>query len=219
MGSPLAGQVLAGDKLLEELEGSAPGRQTDAPSMGRLKRCSYTHDALIDLIIKHPGMDQNHLAAAFGYTPGWISNILASDAFKARMAARREEVVDPVMRATIKERFEALAHQSLTVLMDQLSQSTVSPLVALRAAELGAKAIGIGGHAPAPVPQANRLEQLAERLLALHAGVKGRIINGEAKLLSVEAGSQGGEGSLHSDQVHGSLEGNLRVEGDATAPQ
>lgn len=177
------------DSLVEQLKGPEPGGPK-ALTMGRLQKCSYTHDALIDLIIKTEGkMDQNQLAGYFGYTPGWISNIMASEAFKERMAARREEVIDPVLRATINERFEALVHQSLNVLMAKLSMPQVSDNVALRAAELGAKAVGIGGHGHAPqnpTPQADRLERLADRLLALQANVRERSINGEAELLEVK---------------------------------
>lgn len=213
-------EVAAADRLLGELEGSAPGRDTTAPSMGRLKRLSYTHDALIDLIIREPELDQNRLAARFGYTPGWISNILASDAFKAAMALRREEVVDPVLKATIKERMEALAHQSLTILMEKLSSGTVSDNLALRAAELGAKALGTGGFAPPPAPQEDRLAKLAERLVALHSGIKGRIVDGQViQATQLPAGDQGSEGGSDTHALHGQIERDLQLAGDAAAPK
>lgn len=176
-----AGRALVvGDELLAELSGKEL-RKSDASTMGRLKKCSYTHDALIDLIIANPTWTQNQFAAHFGYTPGWISNILASDAFQVKMAGRREEIVDPEIKASMKERFAALAIQSLKVLQDKLNSTDVSATVALRAAELGAKALGLGGHAvPAPAaPQMDRLERLADRLVALNAPQRERIINGE----------------------------------------
>jgi hypothetical protein len=169
----------AADRLVEELAGKAH-EPSGAPTMGVLQKCSYTHDALIDLIIEQPQLDQNKLAAHFGYTPGWISNILASDAFQAKMALRREEVIDPFIRATIEERFRALVIRSLYVLQTKLNGSQVSDNVALRAAELGAQAHGIGGNAPPPPPAAqDRLERLAQRLVALMPDRVGR--NLEAK--------------------------------------
>ena len=173
--------LAAGDQLLSELRGD--GRKaSDAPTMGLLKRCSYTHEAMIELIIEHPELDQNHIAAHFGYTPSWISNILASDSFQSRLAARREEVIDPELRATLEERFRALAIQSLKVLQTKLAAPQVSDTVALRAAELGARACGVGGfgvqsNAPGPAPAGDRLEQLAARLVALQSNVRERTLN------------------------------------------
>lgn len=172
--------LAVGDELLAELSGKEL-RVSDAPTMGRLKKCSYTHDALIDLIIENPRWTQNQFAAHFGYTAGWLSNILASDAFQVKMAVRREEIVDPGIKASMKERFAALAIQSLKVLQDKLNSTDVSATVALRAAELGAKALGLGGHAvPAPaVPQMDRLERLADRLVLLNSPQRERVVNGE----------------------------------------
>ena len=180
----------AGDKLLQELNGGALARplgQEKAATMGRLGKCSYTHEAMIDLIIQHPELDQNHIAAHFGYTPGWISNILASDAFQSKMAARREEVIDPELKATIEERFRALTIQSLKVLQAKLNQPSVSDTVALRAAELGAKALGIGGNAPPAVTEksADRLMRLAERLTDLIPKQPEKIVH-QGEVLNVE---------------------------------
>jgi len=135
---------------------------------------------MIDLIIEHPELDQNHIAAHFGYTAGWISNILASDAFQERMAARKEDIIDPAIKATIEERFRALVIRSLDVLQAKLNQVTVSDNVALRAAELGAKALGVGGHAaPKPAPSADRLIHLAERLVGLQSNIRERVLNAQ----------------------------------------
>lgn len=176
--SQIGEALKAGDQLLSELVQTPPAPAAKAPTMGNLKRCSYTHDALIDLIIEHPELDQNHLAAHFGYTPGWISNILAADAFQERMALRKGEIIDPVLKATIEERFRALTIRSLEVLQQKLNAATVSDNVALRAAELGAKALGVGGHAvPKVTPATDRLEKLAERLVGLQSHIRERVLN------------------------------------------
>lgn len=189
MDSSVNRAVEAGDQLLGELK-SGP-IVPHAETMGRLKRLSYTHKALIDLIIEKPELDQNQLAAAFGYSASWISNILASDAFQEEMALRREQVIDPELKATIEERFRGLVILSLDVLKKKLTGPQVSDNVALRAAELGAKALGIGGHAtPNPANlAADRLERLAANLESLHRRTNERSIDGEAQLVSV--GPQG----------------------------
>lgn len=182
------GQALkTADQLVEELKGGAYAK---SPSNTRLKRMSYTHDALIDLIIEHPELDQNEFAAAFGYTPGWISTIIASDAFQTKLAHRRDEIIDPAIKASIEERFRALVVRSLEVLQAKLNAPQVSDNVALRAAELGAKALGVGGHAPPkPAQDDARLEKLAERLLILQSNVRERVVNGE--VLAIETKPQG----------------------------
>lgn len=152
--------------------------------MGSLKRISYTHEAMMELIITRPELDQNEIAAHFGYSPSWISNVLASDAFQSRMAARREEVIDPELRATLEERFRALAIRSLQVLQEKLSKPAVSDQVALRAAELGARACGVGGFgaanpSPGPSPAQDRLERLANRLIILQSTVRERTLNAQ----------------------------------------
>ena len=141
-------------------------------TMGNLAKIRYSHEDMIDFIIAHPGITQNALAARYGYTPGWISNIMASDAWKSRAAARRAELVDPTLVATIEERFAALADRSLTRLMEKLDQPQVSDNVVLRAVELGAKAVGVGGNAPPTAPGVDHLARLAERLIDLQANVR-----------------------------------------------
>lgn len=224
---PLSHAFTAGDQLLEELSG--PAAREIAPTMGRLARVRYTHKDMIDYIIEHPWASQNEIAARYGYTPAWISNIMASDAFQSAMASRREEVLDPVLRATIEERFKALVHQSLTVLMKKLEQPTVSDNVAIRAAELGAKALGLGGHAPQqpPAPAADRLTVLAERLIVLQSNVRGAI-NGEAKRVEevspglpegeggVSPREGGGEESDAGESVEATVRANGGLPGEAT---
>lgn len=146
----------------------------------RMGKTNYSHDAMIDLIIASPGISQGQLAAHFGYSEGWVSNIIASDAFQAMMAKRREEVIDPMLKATLEERFKGLVVRSLHVLMKKLEQPDVPANVAIRAAELGAKSLGLGGHAPPPIPTVdpNRLVTLAERLVELNRP-KERIIDGQ----------------------------------------
>lgn len=169
--------LLAELTLAESLPAAVP---VHAPTMGNLQRVRYTHDAMIDLIIANPWFTQGQLAAHFGYTPAWISNVLAADAFQAKLAARREQIVDPAIKASLEENFRAMTLQSIDVLRKKLSQPEVSDNVAIRAAELGAKALGIGGHAAPPPPPAgpDRLERLAARLLDLRSTTPERIVNG-----------------------------------------
>lgn len=112
-----------------------------------IQKVSYTHDKLIDLIVANPRVKQGSLAAYFGYTEGWVSRVMSSDAFKLRMAQRRIDLVDPIITATLEDRFSALALRGLEVMQTKLDQPT--DLVPFRdaamAVELGGKGLAIGG--------------------------------------------------------------------------
>lgn len=140
--------------------------RSDGPT---IKRVRYTHDAMIDLIIENPWVAQGELAKHFGYTEGWVSIIINSDAFQARLEARKDQLIDPAIRLSLNERFNAVVARSLTVLQEKLSRPVgeIPDNLVLRAVEIGAKALGTGGHAP-PAAPVDHLASLAERLLALN---------------------------------------------------
>jgi len=142
-----------------------------APTMGAVAKVNYSHTDMIDYIIANPGITQNHLAARYGYSVGWVSNVMASDAWQSAMAARRSEICDPVLVATIEERFKGITLLSLERLKQKLEAPQVSDNVVLKAVELGAKAVGVGGNAPPP-PQGDHLAQLANRLIELQSKVR-----------------------------------------------
>ena len=112
---------------------------------GAIQRVKYTHDALIDVIISNPAVSQGELAKHFGYTQGWLSRVMNSDAFQARLALRKTEVVDPQLVLSIDEKLRALASKSLDVVLDKLS-ATQNPDTALKALEVTSKALGYGAR-------------------------------------------------------------------------
>jgi hypothetical protein len=134
-------------------------------------KVSYTHDAMIDLIIARPAISNNELAAVFGYTAAWCSMIKSSDAFKARLAARRAEVVDPTLSLSLEERIRGITERAVEVIADKLQAPSefVPDALALRAAEFGAKALAIGAAPPQATVNPNHLKDLAQRLVELQA--------------------------------------------------
>ncbi len=143
-----------------------------APTMGNLAKVGYSHTDMIDFIIANPGCTQNHLASRYGYSVGWVSNVMASDAWQSAMAARRSEICDPVLVASVEERFKGITLLSLERLKQKLEAPAVSDNVVLRAVELGAKAMGVGGNAAPAVPQGDHLAALANRLIELQSRVR-----------------------------------------------
>jgi hypothetical protein len=145
------------------------------PQGHQFKKMNYTHEALIELMVTHPELKQNDLAKAFGYSAAWLSTIICSDAFQARLAQRREDIIDPVLRLTVEERFKAIVNRSFEVLMEKLSgpASVVSDNVAIRVAEMGGKVLAVraaqGPQGPV-LPPGERLSKLAGRLRELQKG-------------------------------------------------
>jgi hypothetical protein len=170
--------------MLEELSHEAPTRYESNGGKPEIARVKYSHDAMIDLVISDPWIHQNQIAAHFGYTAPWVSIIFSSDAFKERLEMRKAELVDPVIRATLEERSKALVSKSLEVLMEKLSKPNVSDAVALKAYELGAKAVGLGGQGAqvAVTINADHIENLAGRLIQLRGQAYApHILQGEAR--------------------------------------
>lgn len=138
-----------------------------------VQKLTYSHQAMIDLILANPGISQNAIAERFGYTPSWISQVMSSDAFQAAFAARRAEIVDPALALTVEQNFKALVARSLDILQQKLNRpaNEIPDQLALRAFEIGARVAGYG-HSDAPPVTARQevhvhLEQLGSGLVAL----------------------------------------------------
>lgn len=123
---------------------SAPliGTESAANALARVK---YSHDAMIDLLIANPAISQGEIAKEFGYTQAWISRVMNSDAFLARLAERKRDLVDPAIAFSLDEKFRALADQSLDIIQEKLAV-TRNPDTALKALELAGKALGYGAR-------------------------------------------------------------------------
>lgn len=163
--------------LLSELESEIA--HTPAQPIAKV---SYTHDAMIDFIIAQPTISQGQLAAKFGYTPAWISQIISSDAFQSRLAARRDELVDPEIIASVKLNFEALVRRSQELLLAKLNRRAeeVPDNLVLRTLEAASRAAGYGAKDTSinlTVNQVeNHLEVLGENLTKLLQRKKSEVI-------------------------------------------
>ena len=102
-------------------------------------RLSYSHEALIDLIIADPAAKPAHLAEQFSVSAGWMMRILASDSFNSRLAARKHELLDPHLSNLLDERVRSVTLQSLDVLSERLAEEG-SAVLALET--LGALFVG-----------------------------------------------------------------------------
>lgn len=108
-----------------------------------VKKVRYSHDAMVDAIIANPAIRQRELAALFGYTEGWVSQVLSSDSFQARLDARKAELVDPEIVKSVDVQLKGVARQALEVVSEKLTASK-SPELALRALDISTRALGYG---------------------------------------------------------------------------
>ena len=117
-----------------------------------LARVRYTHDGMIDYIIQNPGISGRELSLLSGYTQAWVSRVICSDAFQARLAARKDEMVTPGIAATIEERLKGMAMQSMDLLVEKLGavdddgESTADTATVIKAIELSTKSLGYGAR-------------------------------------------------------------------------
>lgn len=119
----------------------------------------YTHEAMIDLLIAEPRITQRKLAEVFGMTEGWVSLVVNSDAFRARLEERRAELVDPVILTSVKDRLSAVAARSLELIAEKLNQPLASSMASedflLKSAKLSTEALGYGARAANASAQTN----------------------------------------------------------------
>ena len=157
------------------------GTESAAKAIARVK---YSHDAMIDMIVANPAIEQNALAAAFGYTVPWVSRVMNSDAFQARLAERKTEIVDPALIASVDEKLRTLASKSLDILIDKLS---LAPNLdtALKAVEVSTRALGYGARQQNVAVQQNFVVALpgkavtAEAWSQAHTPGGGQVVEGE----------------------------------------
>jgi hypothetical protein len=147
---------------------------------------------MVNLMAEYPELTHAQLCAHFGRPASWLASVLASDAFQSALDARRHEVADPSLTASLHERFKALAIRTSNVMMTKMDSPDAADFLVLKAGEIAVKALGMGQkHTEAPAaPAAAPVEtkSLAERLIeALDARDGKRTIDVEA----VDIGPEG----------------------------
>jgi hypothetical protein len=160
-----------GDRLLDELD--------HLPAEPLKRGLNYSHSAMIDAILANPWIHQNQLAAMFGYSASWISTIMATDAFQAKLAERKDALVDPRLRATIEEQVKGLFGRSMEILREKLAvpAANVPDQLAIQTFSQSARALGYGAR-PEPkveVNITNQIETHADNLVQLLRREKAKV--------------------------------------------
>lgn len=159
---------------LDELMDGPHTPPASAAASQAIAKIGYSHDAMINLLIARQGrISQNELAAHFGYTASWISQVMSSDAFQARFAERTKELVDPAIRDEAQAGFRDVLMRSQELLLTKLQQPKVSDQLVIRSLEVAGRALGYGAREQTVNNNFNttvveqHLEVMGERLVGL----------------------------------------------------
>src|SRR5580765_8138765 len=160
-----------------------PGASPLAPRREPLQKLRYTHEALIDQLIAEPWISQNELADRFGMSASWISTIICSDLFQSRLAERRDKLVDPEVRASLKNQFEGILSRSLEILRYKLDATPdkVPDQLAVQVAKMAGSNLGLGDKGARVSIQETHvhLEELGNNLVDLLRRRKAEVIEGQ----------------------------------------
>ena len=133
------------------------------------------HEQLINALLANPSVTNSQLAMMFNRTSTHISIIKNSDAFKAVLRERQDQLFGEVVVQETKDRLEALAQVSLERLIEKTQISENEDFI-LSAATMATKALGFGqpkSSGPAQV-QANFYVASPQELAAGRAVIEGK---------------------------------------------
>lgn len=142
------------------LEGGKPrGRPPGAASGHPPEKPTWTpvldrpiHDAIVDQLILSPGIGLTELSRMFGYSPQAIGLMMRSDFLREKLRKKREDLVDPILKATLEDRFQVMLEVSLRVATDVIGETKNAEL-ALKGIDVAARALGFGAKTAPPSNQ------------------------------------------------------------------
>lgn len=107
-----------------------------------IEKVQHIHECIINDMIAEPTVTQKELAERFGYSAGWIGRMIGSDAFQARLAERREQLLDPQIKAQLNEKMKSVVLQSLNTIQHKLNSPESSADLALASLGIAHAALG-----------------------------------------------------------------------------
>jgi hypothetical protein len=166
----IAAEQLAAATAEDLLTGfPASGGLATATAIATSSALPTTYDSLLQHLLVNPAATPDSIAAAFGRTRGWFLSVLASDQFQLALDPHRHLIADPVITATMEERFRSLTLRALSALHSKLDNPEVSDFIVVKSAEIGVKALGMGApkrDEETPLTPSGNVDTLAERLVA-----------------------------------------------------
>jgi hypothetical protein len=115
----------------------------------QLRDLSYRHEAILDWLILNPDKSQGDCALELGYTEAWLSTVINSDLFQARLRMLQQEKREHGI-FTITEKLAGLADLAIQKTTRSV-EASADPAFVLSAAEVALRRLGYGAKAPVPV--------------------------------------------------------------------
>lgn len=104
---------------------------------------TYTHKAMMDLILANPTMPMDQLAEHFGVTKAWAKKVTMSDAFQGLLDKRREEIINPIIAESVTEKIRGLTTNTLDVLNSRVESGVVKTTELIEIARIGMTSMGL----------------------------------------------------------------------------
>lgn len=85
-----------------------------------IQKVSIKHEAILNHLLENPTQSLREVAGSFGISQAWLSCIIHSDAFQAKLRERQDTVFHHTVVATIKDKAALVAHATLDKLAEQI---------------------------------------------------------------------------------------------------
>ncbi|MFM6926976.1 MAG: hypothetical protein ACKOX6_00840 [Bdellovibrio sp.] len=108
-------------ELAQALHDDAMPAEEKAPRP-QLMNVSHVHDAIMNWMIANPQRSLRECAQAFGYTQSWLSTMIHSNLFQARLKEKQEAHFSG-LSATLNEKLTVGADIGVTKLIEKLETS------------------------------------------------------------------------------------------------
>lgn len=123
--------------------------------VAKIENIKHFHEMLINYMLLKPTATNAELAVRFNRSPTHMSIIRNSDAFRARLTERQEQLFGEAVVETIRDKLTALASESLEKMIERVAVSDNDDFI-LAAANMATKNLGFGApKSAAPPVQAN----------------------------------------------------------------
>jgi len=104
---------------------------------------TYTHKAMMDLVLANPTMPLQDLADYFGVSVAWAKKVTMSDAFQAVLDKRREEIINPIILESVTEKIRGLTNNTLDMLNNRVELGIVKTPELIEIAKMGLTSQGL----------------------------------------------------------------------------